>query len=300
MTIVFGLVALAAVAAAGAYAWYEHRRAARLQAEIAAMRAGLVASTRLASLGNLVAGLVHEINTPMGALSSNHDVIKRALQRLQVILADQQVDETELNEVRRIVRALDEVDGANGLAVERVNGLVKNLRNFGRPDRAEIAWANLHEGIDSTLAILRHELGGVEVVRIYGAVPAVLCRPQQINQVFMNLLVNACHAMGGSGRLTIATAQQGEHVRVSIADTGCGIPPENQARIFEPGFTTKGARVGMGMGLLIARQIVEQHEGTITLTSAVNAGSSFTLNLPIAPQALEREVNRYPVPEVLT
>lgn len=300
MTIVFGLVALAAVAAAGAYAWYEHRRAARLQAEIAAMRAGLVASTRLASLGNLVAGLVHEINTPMGALSSNHDVIKRALQRLQVILADQQVDETELNEVRRIVRALDEVDGANGLAVERVNGLVKNLRNFGRPDRAEIAWANLHEGIDSTLAILRHELGGVEVVRDYGAVPAVLCRPQQINQVFMNLLVNACHAMGGSGRLTIATAQQGEHVRVSIADTGCGIPPENQARIFEPGFTTKGARVGMGMGLLIARQIVEQHEGTITLTSAVNAGSSFTLNLPIAPQALEREVNRYPVPEVLT
>lgn len=293
-------LAVAALAATGALAWRERRRAARLDAEVRAMRAGLVASTRLASLGNLVAGLVHEINTPMGALSSNHDVIKRALQRLQVILADQQVDETELNEVRRIVRALDEVDGANGLAVERVNGLVKSLRDFGRPDRSEIAWADLHEGIDSTLAILRHELGGTEVVKDYGDVPVVLCRPQQINQVFMNLLVNACHAMGGSGRLTLRTRQQGEQVQISISDTGCGIPPENQARIFEPGFTTKGARVGMGMGLLITRQIVEQHEGTIDLTSNVNAGTCFTVTLPIAPLSLERQVNHSTTPEVLT
>jgi two-component system NtrC family sensor kinase len=292
-------LALAALAAVGALAWRERRRADRLGAEVAAMRAGLVASTRLASLGNLVAGLVHEINTPMGALSSNHDVIKRALQRLQVILADQQVDETELNEVRRIVRALDEVDGANALAVERVNGLVKSLRDFGRPDRSEIAWADLHEGIDSTLAILRHELGGIEVIKDYGDVPAVLCRPQQLNQVFMNLLVNACQAMGGAGRLTLRTRRQGEQVRISITDTGCGIPPANQARIFEPGFTTKGARVGMGMGLLITRQIVEQHEGTITLTSNVNAGTCFTVTLPIAPISLERQVN-HSTPEVLT
>ena len=293
-------LALAALAATGVFAWREHRRADRLAAEVRAMQAGLVASTRLASLGNLVAGLVHEINTPMGALSSNHDVIRRALQRLQIILADQQVDETELNEVRRIVRALDEVDGANGLAVERVNGLVKSLRDFGRPDRSEIAWANLHEGIDSTLAILRHELGGTEVVKDYGDVPAVLCRPQQINQVFMNLLVNACHAMGGAGRLTIRTQQAGQQVRVSIADTGCGIPAENQARIFEPGFTTKGARVGMGMGLLITRRIVEQHEGTIDLISNVNAGTCFTVSLPIAPSSLERQVNHSTTPEVLT
>lgn len=267
----------------------ERRRAAALKRELDALSTGLLASTRLASLGNLVAGLVHEINTPIGALSSNHDVIKRALGKLQSILADEQVEAHELAELRKIVRALDGVIDVNTMAVERVDKLVTSLRQFGRPDRSEIAWADLHEGLDSTLAIIQHQLNGIEVICDYGELPRVLCRPQQINQVFMNLLVNACQASTAGGRLTIRTEHNNHDVRVTIADTGSGIAPEHRNRIFDPGFTTKGSRVGMGMGLLITRQIVEQHEGTIELESAVGVGTKMIVTLPVSPAALQRQ-----------
>lgn len=286
------VLAVAAVFAAVVVVSRERRRVTKLNAELHELRAGLLASTRLASLGNLVAGLVHEINTPMGALTSNHDVIKRALLRLQAILADEQVDASELDEVRRIVRALDEVIGVNTLATERVNELVRDLRDFGRPDHSEIAWADLHEGLDSTLAIMRHELPAIAVVKQYGELPRVLCRPQKLNEVFMNLLVNACQASDNDGRITIRTSHGNGNVSIAIADDGCGIAPEHHARIFEPGFTTKGARVGMGMGLLIARQIIEQHEGRIELTSAPDRGSEFTITLPVAPAALQQQANQ--------
>ncbi|MGQ0561787.1 MAG: sensor histidine kinase [Gemmatimonadota bacterium] len=282
------LALLALIIAAGS-ALHQRRRAQQLAAELAGLRAGLADSNRLASLGNLVAGLVHEINTPIGALHSNHDVLTRALARLQAILADERVDAAELNEVRKIARALHEIIGVNTLAVERVDQLVKSLRSFGRPGRSEIAWADLHEGIDSTLAITGHELALIDVVKDYGALPLVLCRPQQLNQVFMNLLVNARQAMPDRGTLTIRTRHDNLHVTVTIADTGCGIAPENSARIFQPGFTTKGARVGMGMGLLIARQIVEQHQGRIEVRSTPDTGSEFTITLPVAPATLRQE-----------
>jgi len=266
-----------------------YRRSRQLEAELETVRAGMLDSTRLASLGNLVAGLVHEINTPIGALHSNHDVLKRALDRLQVILADEQVDVHELDEVRKVVRALYEIENVNTLAVERVDQLVKSLRSFGRPGGSEVAWSDLHEGIDSTLAITRHELAGIDIVKDYGTLPLVLCRPLQLNQVFMNLVVNARQAMRDSGKLTIRTRAVGDRVRISIADTGCGIAPEHRGRIFQPGFTTKGARVGMGMGLLISRQIVEHHQGSIEVQSEVNAGSEFTITLPVAPKSLKQE-----------
>jgi two-component system, NtrC family, sensor kinase len=268
------------------------RQAARSAAELEVLRAGLLDSTRLASLGNLVAGLVHEVNTPVGALVSNHDVLQRALARLQTILADERVDEHELQEVRKIVRAFDEINDVNTQAVQRIDHLVKNLRNFGRPDRSEIAWADLHEGLDSTLAIMRHELKEIQVVREYETLPPVLCRPQQINQVFMNLLVNACHASAHDGTLHIRTRADGQHVSITIADNGSGIPEQLQARIFEPGFTTKGGRIGMGMGLLISRQIVEAHSGSIAVQSTPGRGSEFTVQLPVAPATLQRQTSQ--------
>ncbi|HEX6065657.1 MAG TPA: ATP-binding protein [Longimicrobiales bacterium] len=270
---------------------HTRRKAARSAAELEALRAELVNSTRLASLGNLVAGLVHEVNTPIGALVSNHDVLQRALARLQTILADERVDEHELQEVRKIVRALNEITDVNTQAVQRINHLVKNLRNFGRPDRSEIAWADLHEGLDSTLAIMRHELREIQVVRDYGELPAVLCRPQQINQVFMNLLMNACQASQHDARLHIRTRAEGQHALVTVADNGSGIPAELQNRIFEPGFTTKHGRIGMGMGLLISRQIVEAHGGTIAVQSSPGSGAEFTVKLPVAPTALQRQTS---------
>lgn len=242
-----------------------------------------VNEARLATLGMLVAGLAHEINTPLGALNSNHDLLRRALGKLQDILADEVVEPHELDEVRRIVRAVDGILHVNDLAVERMGSLVRSLRNFGRLDRAEVDRVDLHEGIDSTLEILTHELRGVDVVREYGALPAIECWPQQLNQVFMNLLLNARQATPDGGTITVRTTADAPGVAIRIEDTGAGIRAENLGRIFDPGFTTKAGRVGMGLGLLISRQIVERHGGRISVESEPGKGTAFTVRLPLHP-----------------
>jgi two-component system, NtrC family, sensor kinase len=256
-----------------------------------------VNSAKLATLGMLVAGVAHEVNTPLGALASNHDVIKRAIGKLQVILADDVVDETELAEVRRIVRALDGILKVNDLAVARVLELVGSLRSFGRLDRSETDRLDLHEGIDNALVLLRHRMERrIRIEKDYAELPPVECFPQQLNQVFMNLLLNAIQAIEGEGTITIVTALEGggadrgdgadggdrdDGVRIEIRDTGRGIPPELLETIFEPGFTTKGSRVGMGLGLLISRQIVDRHGGRISVRSEPGQGSTFTVTLPV-------------------
>lgn len=251
-------------------------------------QAELVGTAKLATLGQLVAGIAHEINTPLGALNSNHDVVRRALDRLQVILEDEVVDENELADVRRIVKAVDGVQHTNDLAVERMVQLVGSLRSFGRPDRSEIDRVDVHEGIESTLAILSHELGHIEVQRDYGELPPVECYPNQLNQVYMNLLVNACQAMPDGGTITVATRTQGDRVVISVADTGVGIAEDDLAHIFEPGFTTKGSRVGMGLGLLITRQIVDRHGGDVAVDSEVGRGTTFRIRLPVRLRAAEQ------------
>ncbi len=250
-------------------------------ADLRNTQAELVGSAKMATLGQMVAGIAHEINTPLGALNSNYDVIRRALDRLQDILADEVVDPSELEDVRRIVRAIDGVETTNDMAVERMVQLVGSLRSFGRPDRAEIDRVDLHEGIDSTLEILRHELKRIEVRREFGELPLVECYPGQLNQVFMNLLVNAVHAMPDGGVIAVRTRAEEGHVVVEVEDTGAGISRANLKRIFEPGFTTKGKRMGMGMGLLIVRQIVDRHGGHIHVESEPGRGTTFTITLPV-------------------
>jgi signal transduction histidine kinase len=246
-----------------------------------AQLADAITHARLAALGMLVAGLAHEINTPLGTLNSNHDVLRRALLRLQAILADEVVEPHELDEVRRVISAVDSILHVNDIAVERMVSLVGSLRNFGRLDRADIDSVDLHDGIDDTLAILAHELRPLTVIREFGDVPRVECHAQQINQVFMNLLLNACQATPPPGTITISTWAADEGVHVTVADTGGGIPAAVLPRIFEPGFTTKAGRVGMGMGLLISHQIIDQHAGAITVRSTPGAGTAFTVWLPV-------------------
>jgi two-component system, NtrC family, sensor kinase len=247
--------------------------------------AEMVTQARLATLGMLVAGLAHEINTPLGAINSNHDVLRRALGKLQVILEDEVVEPHELEEVRRIVRAVDGILRVNDMAVERMTELVRSLRTFGRLDRADLDFADLHEGLDSTVAILAHELKGVQVVRNYAALPLVECQPHQINQVFMNLLMNARQATTDGGTITLTTAGAGDRVSIRIEDTGTGITPEAMKKLFQPGFTTKGGRIGMGLGLVICRQIVERHGGRITVRSEPGVGTEFTVALPTRQRA---------------
>lgn len=261
------------------------RRREELESAYSELRfeqADLVNSARLATLGSLVAGIAHELDTPLGALHSDHDTLRRALERLQDILADERVDESELEEVRRIVRAVDGVHESSELAIDRMVSLVKSLRAFGRPDGSERDVVDLHGALDDTLELVDHRLGeGVEVERDYGDLPEVECFPAQLNQVFMNLLLNASQAIEGEGTIRVRTRGGADRVRVEVRDDGVGIPQENLERIFEPGFSTRGARVGMGLGLLITRQVVERHDGEIRVESELGEGSAFTVELPV-------------------
>jgi signal transduction histidine kinase len=252
-------------------------------------QADLVNSTRLATLGSLVAGIAHELDTPLGSLVSSHDTLRRALERLQEILADERVDESELEEVRRIVRAVDGVMDASGLATDRMVGLVGSLRTFGRPDGSERDLVDVREALEETLTLVKHRFGdGIRVETSYGDLPRIECYPAELNQAFMNLLLNASQALEGEGRIHVRTRSGDGHVEVEIRDTGTGIPADHLARIFEPGFSTKGARVGMGMGLLITRQVVARHGGHVRVESEVGVGTAFTLRLPVRlPESAE-------------
>lgn len=249
--------------------------------------ADLVNQARLASLGMLVAGLAHEINTPLGALVSNHDVLRRSLGRLQSILEDEVVEPHELEEVRRVVRALDGILQVNDMAVERMESLVRGLRTFGRVDRADIDRVDLHDLIATTLAIVAHELKGVSVIHERTAPVMVECLPQQINQVILNLVMNARHAMPAGGRLTLEAWDDAGTAALAVTDTGTGMDDATRARIFEPGFTTKGGRIGMGLGLLICSRIIDRHGGRLDVVSEPGRGSTFTVFLPAASEAPE-------------
>ncbi|WP_423929721.1 sensor histidine kinase [Candidatus Palauibacter sp.] len=242
-----------------------------------------ITQARLATLGTLVAGIAHELNTPLGALHSNHHVIERALLKLGVILEDEVVTPDELDEVRRVVRATESVLRTNRIAVERMVTLVHNLRNFGRPRTSEARPVDLHEGLEGTLVLLGHALKEIDIVRDFGDLPPVVCHPNRVNQIFMNLVHNAAQAMPDGGSLTVRTRAEGDRVHVRVADTGRGIPPEVIGEIFEPGFTTKGERIGMGLGLAIALQIVHQHGGQISVESEPGRGTTFDVYLPLRP-----------------
>jgi signal transduction histidine kinase/nitroreductase len=256
----------------------------RLLAELRAAQARLVQQAKMASLGQLVAGVAHEVNTPLAAVVSNNDLFLRCFARLK-----NRVDELGLTQdpvIARDLGAVAELSEVTRVACERITGIVRELRTFARLDEADRKVVDLHEGIESTLLLINHLIKGrIELRRDYGKLPPVECHPNQINQVFMNLLVNACQAIAGEGRVTIRTShdRSRHRVMVSVSDTGQGIPRELLSRVFDPGFTTKGAGVGTGLGLSICYQIVEAHGGEIQVDSTPGQGTTFAVWLPEAP-----------------
>ena len=256
----------------------------RTEQELRWTHAQLVQSEKMASLGMLVAGVAHEINTPLGAISSMHDTLRRAMERLKSTLdtrADGEVD--GVPNVDKLFKIIEDGNRVIFSGTERVKSIVRRLRSFARLDEAELKKVDIHEGIEDTLTIVHHELKHkAEVERNFGDIPPIACYPGRLNQVFLNLLMNAGQAIEEEGTITITTFQRDNQVHIGITDTGVGISEDLRGRIFDPGVTTKGVGVGTGLGLSICYQIVrEDHHGEILVESKVGKGTTFTVVLPM-------------------
>ena len=264
----------------------------------------LLQSEKMASLGQLAAGVAHELNNPIGFVHSNLGTLEGYLADL-FNLIDAYEKATAASPSAELKAALAPALGLrksmdydivrqdihqlmnesrDGLT--RVKKIVQDLKDFSRVGETNWQWADLHQGLDSTLNIVWNELKyKCTVTKHYApSLPRIRCLPSQLNQVFMNLLVNAAHAIPEKGEITISTEAVGEdRVRIRIADTGTGIPPEFLKRIFEPFFTTKPVGKGTGLGLSIAWGIIGKHHGSIAVDSRPGAGTTFTITLPIDP-----------------
>ena len=243
----------------------------------------LVQSEKMASLGNLVAGVAHEINTPIGAINSMHDTLMRGVERLKDALDADAAELVASNlTIQRSLKIVEEANRVIKTGTDRVTTIVRSLRSFARLDEAEKKEALLSDCIDDALTLVRHEVKGrVTIDRDYADLPPIVCFPSRLNQVFLNILVNAAQAIQGEGTIRIRTsAMDNRRVRIEIADDGPGIDPEVVSRIFDPGFTTKGVGVGTGLGLSICYQIVQDHGGDIRVESTPGEGTVFTIELP--------------------
>jgi two-component system NtrC family sensor kinase len=244
----------------------------------------------LATVGALVAEVAHEINTPLAGIRGNIDLLGRSVQRLRNLVLPPAGELTDAGKERsELFPIIESALRTSQLACERVVNIVEGLRRFNRPDDGQCIFANIHDEIEGSLSLLASEFKRrIRVVREFGAVPPIECRPVRIGQVLLNLLVNAVQAINGEGEIRIRTWQEAGNVLIAISDSGPGIPADLRHKIFEPGFTTKSANAGTGLGLFISRRIVLQHGGCIRVESNAPAGATFTVVLPIR-QGSEKE-----------
>jgi PAS domain S-box-containing protein len=246
-------------------------------------QAQLVQSEKMASLGMLVAGIAHEINTPVGAINSMHDTLVRAVDKLKGTVNQESFDASRNKD--KLKAAFDLIEDANRVILsgtDRVMNIVRRLRSFARLDEAELKESDIHEGLEDTLTLVHHELKHtVEVTKNYGKVPPISCFPGRLNQVFLNILINAKQAIKKEkGKITINTYKKDKKVYIEFEDNGVGIPKDKLKKIFDPGYTTKGVGIGTGLGLSICYQIMKDHHGEILVESEVGKGSKFTIVFP--------------------
>jgi signal transduction histidine kinase len=258
----------------------------------------VIQSEKLASIGHLAAGVAHEINNPIGYVKSNLNSLQQYISQLLEAMwayAAAAAAPGDVAAAARVQRACQECD-LNFLAtdvkqlleesregVDRVCRIVRDLKDFSRREHAdEWVLANLHEGLESTLNIVWNELKyKAQVVKTFGELPAIECLPSELNQVFMNIFINAGQAIKTQGVITVSTQRCGDNVRICIGDDGEGIPAEALPHIFDPFFTTKPVGAGTGLGLAISYGIVAKHNGTIEVASAPGHGTMFQIELPI-------------------
>lgn len=239
----------------------------------------LLRSEKMASLGMLVAGIAHEINTPLAAINSNTDMFIRSFEKLRIKLGSPDGDPKD---ALTTICVMENLANVNLTACQRLDGIVKTLKNFARLDEEDFKLVDIQEGLDSTLELTAHlSRNRIKVIKEYGDIPKIRCYANQLNQVFMNLIVNACQAIDRNGTLTIRTRASVSQVHVEISDTGSGIDPKHLSKIFDPGFTTKGVGVGTGLGLSISYKIMQEHAGSIDVESKKGKGTTFTVSIPI-------------------
>lgn len=292
-----------------------HTGLQRAYDELHAAQSRILQQEKMASVGQLAAGVAHEINNPIGFIISNLNTLKKYVARLidfQLIQQEAlgkfagiapETGRNILTEVEKQRKALkielmtEDLEPLIQESLEggdRVKRIVQNLKSFARVDDQEDIMANINEGMESTLNIIWNELKyKATVTKKYGEIPQVLCNPGQLNQVFMNLLINAGHAIDTKGEITIQSWAAEGRIFVSISDTGSGIPEQQLSRIFEPFFTTKKAGKGTGLGLSISNEIVRNHGGEIRVESEPGKGSTFTVSIPLdRPNLIQKTVEQ--------
>jgi signal transduction histidine kinase len=275
-----------------------------LNARLSMAQEQLMQSEKLASIGQLAAGVAHEINNPIGYVFSNFETLGGYIERMLAMFAAYQEAEASIADapVRDKLRALrDEIElsylvedipylmAESREGISRVRKIVQDLKDFSRVDaNQDWQWANLHAGIDSTLNIVANEVKyKADVIKEYGDIPDIECQPSHINQVIMNIVVNGAQAMRADQRgvITIRTGSEGSKVWIEIGDTGSGMPKEVMSRIFDPFFTTKPIGTGTGLGLSLSYGIIQKHNGQIEVSSEVGRGTTFRITLPVAHEA---------------
>jgi two-component system NtrC family sensor kinase len=253
----------------------------RLREELAETRRQLTEEYQMASLGRLLAGIVHEINTPIGSIFSNNQVILRSLELIRNALDDPQP--ASVAKARKLLDTCHNLASIDRIACERISSVIRGIKTFARGDDAEMRKVDLNEQLRNTLKLTAGEFRRrIAVEEDFGDLPEVECQSQKLNQVFLNLLVNAGHAIQGEGRIVVRTRQEGNGIHISISDTGHGIRPEDRDKVFQRGFTTKEVGIGTGLGLPISREIVEnEHGGTLDFESEPGKGTTFHIRIPI-------------------
>ena len=233
----------------------------------------LINSEKMASLGQLVAGVAHEINTPLGSINANNDMLLKIIEKLS-----QNPDKESSKKFLETIKNINKIDKE---AIKRISHIVMSLKKFVRLDESDLQYADINREIDLTLELIKHETKNkIKVTRNYSELPKIKCYPNMLNQVFMNLLINACQSMPKGGELIITTKYENNCLIVKIKDTGSGIDEKIKDKIFIAGTTTKQVGIGTGLGLAISKKIVEKHKGEISFKSQKNTGTEFIIKIP--------------------
>lgn len=243
----------------------------------------LVRTEKMASLGLLMAGIAHEIRTPLGAVSNTQRTISHALDKLGERLHEAFPEALEDSKLGRLLKVLTDSTRVVGDGSTRMTDIVQRLRKFSCAEEAKLCSVDVNAIADDTLALIHHELKHyVAIQRCYGEGVTLMGYPARLNQVLVNLLINAAQAVRarGNGKITLETRAVGDHIEISVSDDGVGIPPENLGQIFACGFTTRHQEGGSGLGLAISKEIVDAHHGSLEVKSQLGAGTTFTVRLP--------------------